>query len=58
LERVYFTLITLTTTGYGDITPTAPISKSLSLLIAICGQFYVAVIVAIIVGKFSNQRSS
>jgi voltage-gated potassium channel len=58
LERGYFTLITLTTTGYGDITPTAPITKSLSLVIAICGQFYVAVIVAIIVGKFSNQRSS
>ena len=58
LERGYYTLITLTTTGYGDITPTAPITKSLSLVIAICGQFYVAVIVAIIVGKFSNQFSN
>lgn len=55
LDRSYYTLITLTTTGYGDITPISPIAKSLSLVISICGQFYVAVIVAIIVGKFSNQ---
>ncbi len=56
-DRGYFTMITLTTTGYGDITPITPIAKSLSLLIAISGQFYVAVIVAIIVGKYSNRLS-
>jgi len=32
-----------------------PISQSLSILIAVTGQFYVAVIVAILVGKFSNS---
>ncbi|MEQ8304469.1 MAG: potassium channel family protein [Cyclobacteriaceae bacterium] len=57
-DRGYFTLITMTTTGYGDITPITPIAKSLSLLIAISGQFYVAVIVAIIVGKYSNRLLS
>ena len=55
MELVYYTMITLTTAGYGDITPQLPISQSLSILIAVTGQFYVAVIVAILVGKFSNS---
>jgi hypothetical protein len=54
MELVYYTMITLTTAGYGDITPQLPISQSLSMLIAVTGQFYVAVIVAILVGKFSS----
>ena len=51
----YYTMVTLTTTGYGDITPQTPMAQSLSLIISITGQFYVAVIVAIIVGKYSNN---
>jgi hypothetical protein len=54
MELVYYTMITLTTAGYGDITPQLPLSQSLSMLMAVTGQFYVAVIVAILVGKFSN----
>ena len=56
MELVYYTMITLTTAGYGDITPQLPISQSLSMLIAITGQFYVAIIVAILVGKFSSGK--
>jgi len=58
MDLGYYTLITLTTTGYGDIAPITPIAKSLSLLIAIVGQFYVAVIVAILVGKYSSRPAS
>lgn len=54
----YFTLITFTTTGYGDITPVTKLARSLSLLTAIAGQFYVAVIVAVIVGKYSSRAVS
>lgn len=55
-DYVYFTFITLTTVGYGDITPALPITKMLSMIIAVSGQFYIAVIIAIIVGKFSAQN--
>jgi hypothetical protein len=55
-DYVYFTFITLTTVGYGDITPALPITKILSVIIAVSGQFYVAVIIAIIVGKFGAQN--
>jgi hypothetical protein len=58
MELVYYTMITLTTAGYGDITPQLPVSQSLSMLIAVTGQFYVAVIVAILVGKFSSTNNS
>jgi len=56
MDLVYYTLVTLTTVGYGDITPQLPVAKSLSMIIAISGQFYIAVVVAIIVGKFAGKN--
>ena len=56
-ELVYYTLVTMTTVGYGDITPQLPVAKSLSMFIAISGQFYIATVVAIIVGKYANNSS-
>ena len=56
-ELVYYTLVTMTTVGYGDITPQLPVAKSLSMFIAISGQFYIATVVAIIVGKYASITS-
>lgn len=56
MELVYYTLITLTTAGYGDITPQLPLAQSLAMLIAVMGQFYVAVVVAILVGKYASKQ--
>jgi len=55
-DYIYYTFITLTTVGYGDITPALPLTKTLSMAIAVSGQFYVAVVIAIIVGKYSHQQ--
>jgi hypothetical protein len=46
----YFSFVTLTTIGYGDITPVSPAARALATLEAICGQFYLAVLVAGLVG--------
>jgi voltage-gated potassium channel len=46
----YFSFVTLTSMGYGDITATHPMSASLTWMEAIFGQFYVAVVVAQMVG--------
>ncbi len=54
-EIKYYTFVTLTTLGYGDITPVSQVARSLSLIIAISGQFYVGVIVAILVGKYASK---
>jgi hypothetical protein len=43
---LYFSLTTLTTTGYGDIVPVDPFARSLANLESIIGQFYLAITVA------------
>ena len=45
-EFIYFSYVTQTTLGYGDISPVAPAARSLAILEAIIGQFYVAVLIA------------
>jgi hypothetical protein len=47
---LYFSFATLTTLGYGDIVPTAPLSRMLATTEAITGQLYLAVLVARLVG--------
>jgi hypothetical protein len=47
---VYFSFVTLSTVGYGDITPLSPPARSLAFLEAIIGQIYLAVLVARLVG--------
>lgn len=42
----YFSFVTLTTVGYGDITPVARITQSLATLEALVGQLYPAIILA------------
>jgi hypothetical protein len=46
----YFSLVTLTTMGYGDITPARTPATVLAALEAVFGQFYIAVVVAELVG--------
>jgi hypothetical protein len=47
---MYYSFITLTTIGYGDITPISGMARSLSMLEGIIGQSYMAVLVARLVG--------
>jgi hypothetical protein len=53
---IYFSFVTLATLGYGDIVPQEPYTRSLATFIAVSGQFYIAIIVALLVGKFSVQH--
>jgi hypothetical protein len=46
VTMLYFSLATITTTGYGDIVPLNPFVRSLANLEAVLGQFYLAVTVA------------
>jgi len=46
----YFSLVTLTTVGYGDITPLHAPATALAALEAVFGQFYIAIVVAQLVG--------
>jgi len=51
-DYIYYSFVTLTTLGYGDITPSMPIIRSLAYLEAVCGQFYLAILVASLVGAY------
>jgi len=46
----YYSFITLATVGYGDVTPATPLTRTLAWMEAITGQFYLAVLVAGLVG--------
>ncbi len=57
-EFLYLSFVTLSTLGYGDITPVSPLAKSITLAIAICGQLYLTILIAMLVGKFLSQGRS
>ena len=55
-DWVYFSFVTLTTLGYGDISPLTYSARALSYFEAIVGQFYLAVLVAGLVGAYLSEK--
>jgi len=54
-DYLYFSFVTLTTLGYGDITPVSALAKSLTIVIAITGQLYLTILIAMLVGKYLSN---
>ena len=55
---VYYSFITLTTIGYGDIAPQSDFAKLASVFFGISGQLYLTIIMALIIGKFLNKKNN
>ncbi len=55
---VYYSFVTLTTVGYGDITPLTPLTRTCAWIEAMTGQFYLAVIVAGLVSMLASAKST
>jgi voltage-gated potassium channel Kch len=55
---VYFSFVTLTTVGYGDITPAHPIVRALATLEALVGQLYPAILIGRLVAMELSARQS
>jgi hypothetical protein len=53
----YYSLVTLTTVGYGDTTPVTPVAQGFSNLEAVLGQVYLAVLIARLVGLQVAQHA-
>ena len=54
-DMTYFSFVTLTTLGYGDILPVSPVAKALTYIEAVVGQIYVAVLIGALVASYINQ---
>lgn len=57
-SMMYFSFVTFATLGYGDILPYSESARMLAVIEAVVGQFYVAVIVALLVSKFVAPGAS
>ena len=57
-DIAYYSFVTLTTLGYGDISPVAPVAKFLVYMEAVFGVFYMAILVASLVGIGINQAQN
>jgi hypothetical protein len=54
LEALYFSFVTMTTLGYGEILPLTDEARALTILLSILGPMYVAILIAMIVGKYAS----
>ncbi|MEH6532737.1 MAG: potassium channel family protein [Photobacterium frigidiphilum] len=55
-RMAYFSFVTLTTLGYGDISPLSPIAQVVVYLEAIAGVFYMAIVVASLVSSSQSNQ--
>ena len=53
----YFSFATLTTIGYGDISPIANVARMLAVMEAVTGVFYITVLISRLVALYSSNPS-
>ncbi|RPH97511.1 MAG: potassium channel protein [Lysobacterales bacterium] len=55
-QMTYFSFVTLATLGYGDISPASPIAQVIVILEAVTGTFYMAIVVASLIGAYFGRQ--
>ena len=55
-QMSYFSFVTLTSTGYGDILPQTPIARGLANLEAVAGVLFVAVFISRLIAAYETER--
>ena len=53
----YFSFVTLSTVGYGDITPVSRVARMLAAMEAMTGLLYMAILIARLVALYSSPKS-
>jgi Ion channel len=57
VDFLYFSFVTLTTLGYGDLTPAGDLGRMLAVTEALLGQLYLVTVVALVIGNVGVQRN-
>ena len=55
-EHLYFSFVTISTTGYGDLSPAGGVGRGLAVLEIVIGQLYLVTVVALIVTAATGRR--
>ena len=54
-DLIYYSMVTMSTLGYGDVTPIGKVARTLSWMQSVTGQFYVAVVIAWLVSALPRN---
>ena len=55
VQYIYYSFVTLTTLGYGDIIPVRPLAEAVAYIEAVIGVFYIAILVGTLIGLMMNR---
>ncbi len=57
-DRVYFSFTVLTTTGFGDFSPSAPAGHALAVIEMLTGQLYLVTVIGLLIGNFVGRQKT
>lgn len=57
-QSIYWAVVTVTTVGYGDVSPTTPLGKFFSILLMLAGYAIIAVPTGIVTAEMRNKRQN
>jgi len=56
-DALYFSFVTLSTMGYGDVLPVAPVARMLAIVEAMTGVFFISVLIARLVALYTTEAA-
>ncbi|MFK7852419.1 MAG: potassium channel family protein [Akkermansiaceae bacterium] len=55
-EILYFSFVSLTTLGYGDIVPNSPFARVIAMFVSLSGVLYLAIFISALIGSPREPR--
>ena len=57
-QTFHFSIVTMSTVGYGEITPQLPLAKRVCVMLGMIGPFYLSSFAGFIIAKYINSKNS